>query len=405
MKVLFVHPRFPGQFGLLGRWLHARLGWDVRFLHHGDRGFKEPWKVYGYGPVQRNASLRGATATFDEGERHGLAAARTLRGLLEAGEVPDLIVFHSGFGVGRYLGEVTDIPRSGLFEWCADPVRARTPARPQTAWSTGRRMTSYGSVASVLLDLLYCDAAWTSAANQRAQFPPELQHRLRVIPDAYDAALFHPAAEDSRQVGSLVLPDDRPIVSFASRGLEDERGFDVFMDVAARVQRRRPDTLFVVIGGDEHIYGPEPDHGFPTYREALVARFPGDASQIWFHGIVPPRDLVRLFRLTTVHTYLSDPYVLSWSPRNAMACGALMVAADHAATRDLMEDGGTALMAPQTDPEALADRIIEGIERHADLTPMRRAAEEFVRTTSDIEVVGPQIASWFEEIARTGVRT
>ena len=109
-------------------------------------------------------------------------------GLLEAGEVPDLIVFHSGFGVGRYLGEVTDIPRSGLFEWCADPVRARTPARPQTAWSTGRRMTSYGSVASVLLDLLYCDAAWTSAANQRAQFPPELQHRLRVIPDAYDAA-------------------------------------------------------------------------------------------------------------------------------------------------------------------------------------------------------------------------
>jgi len=401
MKILFAHPRFPGQFGLLGRWLHARHGVEVRFLHAGERGFRDPWKVYGYPGAAPNPGLRGAGLTFEKADRHGLAAARVLRGMIEAGERPDLIVFHSGFGIGRYLGEVTDIPRIGLFEWYPDPVKARTPARPRTAWTRGRRLTAYGDAAGVLLDLLYCDAAWTSAANQRAQFPHDLQHRLRVIPDAYDAALFHPAPEDSRRVGNLILPDDRPIVSFTSRGLEDERGFDVFMDVAARVQRLRPDTLFVVIGGDEHIYGPEPEHDHPTYREALAARFPGDVSQIWFHGLVSPRDLVRLYRLTTVHTYLSDPYVLSWSPRNAMACGALMVAADHAASRDLMEDGQTALLAPQTDPQALAERVVEGIERHAELAPLRERAARFVQQTSDIEVVGPQIAAWFRQVAGT----
>lgn len=399
MYVLFAHPRYPGQFGLLGRWLAARRGWRTTFLCSDKRGVDGSFEVYRYDAAGVHPSVRGAAADFARSDAHGLAAARTLRGLLDKGVEPDLIVFHSGFGVGRYLGEVTDIPRIGLFEWYPDPIAPRVPYRPATAMSSGRRLTAYGSAAGVLLDLLHADAAWTSAANQRARFPQELQHRLRVVPDGYDAAFFRPGVEESRTVGVWDLPDDRPIVSFASRGLEAERGFDVFMEVAARVQRQRPETLFLVVGGDEHIYGPEPDHGFPTYREFLVDRFDGDASQVWFQGIIPPRDLLRLFRLTTVHTYLSDPYVLSWSPRHAMASGALLVASDHAASRDLVEDGVTGLLAPGTDPDALAARIVEGIDHSDALQAVRDRAASWVRETSDIDVVGPELADWFETIS------
>ena len=401
MRVLFVHPLHPGQFGLLGRWLAKRRGYDVCVLNSLREGVDGPFRVYRYAPEPPPAGLPDAVGLFAQDHAHGVAVARTLRGMLAAGERFDLVVFHSGFGVGMFLREVVDVPVVGLFEWWFDPEVTRAPARPATAWSARRRLAAYGRNAGVLLDLTAAHAAWTSTPNQRAQLPAGLRDRVHVLPDAYDAALFHPADEDSRRVGRYELPADRPIVSFASRGLEATRGFDLFLDVAARVQRRRPDALFVVVGDDAHLYGPETHQraGFATFREQVMAAFPGDPAQVWIQPIVPPRDLARLLRLTTVHCYLSDPFVLSWSPRDAMACGALLVAPDHAAARDLVEDGVTGLLAPLNDPDALAARVLEGIERPDAHRELRRRAAASVRARSEIGVVGPRVDAWWRRLA------
>lgn len=43
-------------------------------------------------------------------------------------------------------------------------------------------------------------------------------------------------------------------------------------------------------------------------------------------AVLPPDQLRDLFRISTVHAYLSRPYVPSWSLVEAMACGAAVVA-------------------------------------------------------------------------------
>jgi glycosyltransferase involved in cell wall biosynthesis len=396
MRVLFVHPEFPGQFGLYGRWLAAREGWDVCFLNRVRQGREGPFRVYRYSPGAVPDGVQGAARGFAEDDAQGIAAARTLAGMLQAGERFDLIVHHCGFGVGRYLREVFDGPIVGLFEWYFDPAITPVDHRPATAWSKGRRLSAYGSNAGVLLDLVNVTAGWTSTANQRAQLPAGLRERIRVFPDPYAAAQFSPVPVTSRKVGTLELPDDRPIVSFCSRGLEATRGFDVFLEVAARVQAERPEVLFVIVGNDHHLYGPQTHQGtgFATYREQLMAAFPGDPTQIWHTPAVPIAELVALFRMTTVHTYLSDPYVLSWSPRDAMACGALLVAADHPATRDLCRHGDTARMAPQTDPTALAEQVLLGLAPTPHNDGIRARAAQSVRATWEIDAVGPDFAAW-----------
>ncbi|MCA9566777.1 MAG: glycosyltransferase [Myxococcales bacterium] len=396
MRVCFVHPAYPGQFELPARWLAAERGWDVCFLTTTRRGRDGAFRVYAYQPDLVPSDATGATAAFAEDDAHGLAAARTLRGMLEAGERFDLVVCHSGFGVGRYLREVFDGPVVGLFEWYFDPETTRVPVRPATAWTARRRIASYGKNAGVLLDLVGVDAAWTSTPNQRASLPAGLRDRVQVIPDAYDPTLWCPGPADDRRVGSLELPTEVPIVSFCSRGLEATRGYDVFLEVAAKVQQARPDVLFVTVGDDVHLYGPQTHRasGHATFREEQLARFPGDASRIWHTPSVPAPELVRLLRATTVHTYLSDPFVLSWSPRDAMACGALLVAADHAATRDLVTLGVTGRTAPLTDIDALAAQVLEGLEPTAENDGIRRRAAAEVRERYAVDVVGPALEAF-----------
>ena len=52
-----------------------------------------------------------------------------------------------------------------------------------------------------------------------------------------------------------------------------------------------------------------------------------------------PLDAYRwLLRRSTLHTYFTRPYVLSWSLLHAMACGCAIVASDVAPVREVIRD-------------------------------------------------------------------
>ena len=48
-------------------------------------------------------------------------------------------------------------------------------------------------------------------------------------------------------------------------------------------------------------------------------------ENIYDLGVVKHEVLRDLFRITTVHVYLTYPFVLSWSLLEAMSCGALII--------------------------------------------------------------------------------
>mgnify|MGYP006197069015 CR=1 FL=1 len=78
-----------------------------------------------------------------------------------------------------------------------------------------------------------------------------------------------------------------------------------------------------------------------TYRARLLRELEGriDLSRLDFLGRIGYADYLALLRRSSVHVYLTYPFVLSWSLLDAMACECLVVASDTAPVRDVVRDG------------------------------------------------------------------
>ncbi len=198
-----------------------------------------------------------------------------------------------------------------------------------------------------------------------------MQPRLVQLHDGIDTAFFAPGA--GRLPAGLAIPDDAPVVTYATRGLEPYRGFGQFIEAAALLLRGRPDLHVVVAGADAVFYSRRPASG--SYKaEALAAVDEALRARLHFTGPLPQHALRDLLRRSTVHVYLTIPYVLSWSILEAMATGCLLVAADTAPVREVAQDGREALLVDFREPAALARRILDALEQGDGGAALRRQA-------------------------------
>src|SRR5262249_42661116 len=149
------------------------------------------------------------------------------------------------------------------------------------------------------------------------RLPPLYHDKVRVIFDGIDTAVWFPQPEarhEPRTLGNLTIPAGVKVVTYATRGMESMRGFDIFMKAAKRLCDRRRDVIFLIAGQDRVCYGgDEKFTGGKTFKEWVLSQDDYDLSRIFFLGLVPTATLARLFALSDVHVYLTVPFVLSWS--------------------------------------------------------------------------------------------
>ena len=112
-----------------------------------------------------------------------------------------------------------------------------------------------------------------------------------------------------------------------------------------------------------------------------------DLSRIHFVGQVPHSLLQQLLQVSAVHTYLTYPFVLSWSMLEAMSQGALMVASRTAPVEEVIEHGQNGLLVDFFDHLALADTLADALERRAALKPLRTAARQTAQERYDLRRV------------------
>jgi glycosyltransferase involved in cell wall biosynthesis len=72
---------------------------------------------------------------------------------------------------------------------------------------------------------------------------------------------------------------------------------------------------------------------------------------------LPYEELINLFRLSTVHIYLTYPFILSWSLLDAMASGCAVVGSATGPVVEVIQDGHNGVLADFFDVQALAERI------------------------------------------------
>ena len=189
---------------------------------------------------------------------------------------------------------------------------------------------------------------------------------------------------DAVQPGKIDPQEE--LITYVARNLEPYRGFHVFMRAIPEIQRRRPKARIVIVGGDEVSYSPRLPPGH-TYRSRMLRELDGkiDLARVSFLGRIAYGDYLALLRRSSVHVYLTYPFVLSWSLLEAMASGCLVVGSRTPPVEEVIRDGVNGLLVDFFSTGELAARIDEALGRQKELAPLREAARRTVLERYDLK--------------------
>jgi glycosyltransferase involved in cell wall biosynthesis len=119
----------------------------------------------------------------------------------------------------------------------------------------------------------------------------------------------------------VTLTRHSEVITFVNRNLEPYRGYHLFMRALPEILERRPNARVLIVGGNEVSYGARPDpqrYGNRSWRQIFIDEVrprmaDADWARVHFLGNVPYQHFIPLLQLSTVHVYLTYPFVLSWS--------------------------------------------------------------------------------------------
>ena len=122
--------------------------------------------------------------------------------------------------------------------------------------------------------------------------------------------------------------------------------------------KRRPKAHIIIVGGDGVSYG-DPAPGGISYRQLLLKELKDslDLNRLHFLGSIPYNDYLSILKISSVHVYLTYPFVLSWSLLEAMSCGCSIVTSATPPVLDVLQPGKDSLMADFFSSVDIADQV------------------------------------------------
>ena len=410
MKILFVHQNFPGQYKYLAPAL-AQQGHEVTALGMAERPSMPGIRYVRYG-VQRTSSktTHPFAHDFETKVIRGEACLRAAAQLAHQGYTPDLICAHPGWGEPLFLKELW--PHTRQLHYLEFYYRSTgqdvgfDPEFGKTVLSVQARLVAKN--ANNLLNLSLMDAGICPTHWQFSTLPTEYQAKVQVIHDGIDAQTVRPdpmatvTLIDDQNRSLTLTPRDK-VITYVGRNLEPFRGYHQFMRALPIVLRQHPTAKVVIIGGDGVSYGAPPPSG--TWKAQFLNEVTGqiDMSRVHFVGHLPYNKFIQTLQCSTVHTYLTYPFVLSWSLLEAMSLGATVVASDTAPVKEVIQHGENGWLVDFFQPESLANQIIECLNDTSRQLKIKQAARETVLSRYDLTThCLPQQMAWIQALLAQG---
>lgn len=361
MKLLLLHQNFPGQFRQLAPYLLAQ-GHEITAICSHDRPVMSGVQVLRYPkPPQPPVPMSLSQQLWFEALARADAVAHRCEQLRQQGWIPDRILAHSGWGEPLGLPEV--FPAVPLILWPELWVRPEhggygsDPLLPPAGLQQRLEQLGRNAITRLALDRA---SAWVLPTHHQAQsLPPEFQSAgLQVIHEGIDTQLASPNPDVHFEVRGVRIDRSLPVLTFVNRNLERLRGFDVFMRSLPALMQQHPRLRVLIVGDNEKGYGQMHASGRPL-REVMLEELQGqlDLDRLHFFGRIPHHQLIALFQVSTVHVYLSYPFVMGWSLLEAMSCGCALVASRGMPVEEVISNGVEGLLVPMDQPDLLARRV------------------------------------------------
>lgn len=430
MNILFIHQNFPGQFKFLAPALAAQGHRVVAMSMQAKQAGQ--WQGVQVRPYR---AARGSTAgihpwvgDFETKAIRGEACFRAALALREEGFTPDVIVAHPGWGESLFLKEVWPQARLGIYcEFYYRSSGADTGFDPEfpTPDAQGDACRLRLKNLNNLLHFELADAGISPTEWQASTFPEPFRGRITVVHDGIDTQALAPNPRVSLTLASppavgragqggpadpaplpkLTLTREDQVLTFVNRNLEPYRGYHTFMRALPQILRENPKLRVMVVGGSDVSYGARPKEG-TTWRQHFIdevrPHIPDDHWQrVHFLGNLPYEQFVPLLQLSTVHVYLTYPFVLSWSLLEAMSLGCAIVASDTAPLREAIVQGQTGRLVDFFDSGALAGEVRDLLANPQARNQLGTQARAFARAHYDLKSVClPRQLQWVERLAQ-----
>lgn len=382
MRVLFTHKNFPAQFRHMAEFLGKNPENEILFATTNPR---PEWKIPGvkkvvFKPIPESENApRPEVRAFDDAARFGTGLLSVCRRLRAQGFVPDIVVGHSGWGQTLFLRDIfPEAPFLGYYEWFYNAEGPEIAFDGRSRSESEKAMIRMRNTA-ILHDLTACAGGISPTRWQKSQFPVEFQRKIVQIHDGINTGYFAPdSAIGLPKIPGVDLDGATELLTYCSRGLEPYRGFPQFYRALPAILRERPGCHVLIVGEDRVCYSPRPANG-KSYKDLLTQEVAVDESRVHFTGPLPYGLYKQVLQASSVHLYLTWPFVLSWSFLEAMACGCLIVGSDTAPVREIMEHGYNGLLTDFHSHERIATDLIGALQNRDKLGSIRTRARKTIQ--------------------------
>ncbi len=405
MKFLFVHQNFPAQYQHLITHLVASGRHDVVFISEANQNVMPGVRRVLYQhPTFQLDNVHPAAQDLERGVRRAELVANAASNLKRLGFTPDIIIGHHGWGEMLNLVDVyPGVPMLGYFEFYYWPDGQDVSFDPEfptdpASRSRIRTMNVINHQAFALGHAGHTPTQW-----QLERYPDWMRPGIEVLPEGalLDRCKPDPTAlQRPFVIGDFrVAPRDK-LITFVARNLEPYRGAHTMIRALPGLMRARRDVKVVMVGGDDVSYGARCPNG--TWRDHFLKEVAGryDPARVLMPGQIPYDVYLQMLQRSDVHIYLTYPFVASWSLREALACGCVVIGAEVDPVREFITHNRNGLLTDCLDPDMLVERVL-GVLDDAKLSDKLRAgARRYAEKNLDMRL---HIAAYAKKIlAMTG---
>ena len=410
MNILFIHQSFPGQFKHLVPSLvekgHNVLG--MSFSNKNNDTF-EGSKIIFYKPSR--GSTKDVHPWVSDFETKVIRAEACLRRAIElkdSGFYPELIIAHHGWGESLFLKQLWPKAKLGIYcEFFYLIEGADVGFDPEfPPEDVGERYRIMLKNINNIMHFQNADAGISPTYWQASTFPEPFRSKISIIHDGIDTEKLVPNAKVKLILnGTLALTKQDEVITFVNRNLEPYRGYHIFMRSLPEIMKARPNANILIIGGDQVSYGAKPKNNeswknifFNEIRPQLTE---DQLSRIFFLGNIAYSDFISVLQLSTVHVYLTYPFVLSWSLLEAMSVGCAIVASDTKPLHEVIVQNENGRLVDFFDFNKLSKDICYLLENSDERIRLGKNARNFIRENYDLKnVCLPNQLEWIDSLLK-----
>lgn len=412
MNILFIHQNFPGQYRHLVAHYSRMPECDVAII--GERKNLFAWegikgiRIHGYSIEDSKRGIHPYLQGFDSHVRRGQVVAMVASELKKSGFYPDIICVHTGWGEGLYLRDV--FPDAKILSYCEFYYNSENSdvdfdrSKPITL---DNKLKTRTQNSTQLLSFASSDWGISPTVWQKGQYPQIIKERISVIHDGIDTSQIK-SSENAHcvlQSSNVKLTSNDEVITFVNRNIEPYRGFHIFAKALPLLQKARPKAHIIIVGGDGVSYGARPPAG-TTFREMFMKPVINklDMKKIHFVGRVPRNVFTKILQISSVHVYLTYPFVLSWSLLEAMSAGCVVVGSKTPPVEEVVAHNKNGFLVDFFSPDEICEYVNLAFTDKEKMAYIGREARNTIVTKYDLKSVClPQQISLITSLAERGI--